>query len=62
MVRVAVFFRGREMAHKELGKDLLDNVVKLVEDLGKVEQPAIQAGKQLSLVLRSQSGQQTENS
>jgi len=53
IVRVAVFFRGREMAHKELGFDLLKKITDSVADLGKIEQQPTQSGKQIALVLRS---------
>ncbi len=52
-VRVSAFFRGREMAHKDLGHDLLKKVVDSVGDLSTVDQPATMSGKQLTIVLRS---------
>ncbi len=52
-VRVSAFFRGREMAHKELGHDLLKKVVDAVSDISTVDQPASMSGKQLTIVLRS---------
>ncbi len=36
-VRVSVMFRGREITHKELGKQLLDRLVEDTKDLSKVE-------------------------
>ncbi len=52
-VKITVFFRGRELAHKELGFKLAD---KIISDLGEVivldQQPQL-AGKQLSFVIRS---------
>jgi len=53
IVRVSVFFRGREMAHTELGKQLLDKVVEQVSDISTIEQEPTLAGKQLTIVLRS---------
>ncbi len=53
IVRVSAFFRGREMAHKELGHDLLKKVVDAASDISTVDQPASMSGKQLTIVLRS---------
>lgn len=53
-VRLVIIFRGRELAHKEIGFKLAD---RLLEKLGEriiVDQSAIFAGKQLSIVVRSQ--------
>jgi translation initiation factor IF-3 len=36
-VKFTIRFRGREMAHKELGRDLLDRVQKEAEEVAKVE-------------------------
>lgn len=52
-VRLTVIYRGREMAHQELGYKLID---KLLESLGSQvvsDQPAQLAGRQLSIVIRS---------
>ncbi len=52
-VKLTVVYRGRELAHKELGFKLAD---KLVADLGEnivVDQQPLFAGKQLNLVVRS---------
>lgn len=52
-VRLTVFFRGREMAHKDLGFKLAE---KIIEDYGEdiqVDQQPQLTGKQLSFVIRS---------
>ena len=36
--KVTVFFRGREMAHKDRGQLVLDRVVEMLSDVAKVEQ------------------------
>jgi translation initiation factor IF-3 len=36
-VKFTVFFRGREMAHQDLGRKILDRALKQVEDLGAPE-------------------------
>ena len=49
--KVTIRFRGREMAHKELGRDLLKRIEKDLEEYGSVEQfPELQ-GRQMIMVL-----------
>ncbi len=36
-VKFTVMFRGREMAYKEFGEELLDRVVENLEDIAKIE-------------------------
>jgi translation initiation factor IF-3 len=50
-VKITVKFRGREMAHMELGKKVLDRLVKDSEDLGSVEQPVKVEGRHMVIVL-----------
>ena len=52
-VKLAVFYRGREMAHKDLGFDLANKVIKSFEDRIVVDQKPQLAGKQLTFVIRS---------
>jgi translation initiation factor IF-3 len=51
--KIVIFFRGREMAHKDLGFALADKVISGYGDKAIVEQQPQLAGKQLSFVLRS---------
>lgn len=50
-VKVSLFFRGRENAHKELGFDLMNRVLADVRELGTVEQAPKLMGKNLLMVL-----------
>ena len=52
-VKVLIFFRGREMAHRELGYNLISQVVSALEDEAIVEQKPLMAGRNLSIVIRS---------
>lgn len=52
-VRIQVFFRGREMAHKELGYEMINKIVTLLEDEAVLEQQPQMAGRNLSIVIRS---------
>lgn len=50
-VKVNVIFRGREHAHRERGDEILQQVLKLVEDVAKVEQAPRMEGRSMSMVL-----------
>lgn len=52
-VKILIFYRGREMAHKELGYTLIDRVVEALEDDAIVEQKPQMAGRNLSITVRS---------
>jgi translation initiation factor IF-3 len=49
--KVTVFFRGREMAHKDLGEDILQRIVEMTADVAKVEQASRVEGRTMFLVL-----------
>jgi translation initiation factor IF-3 len=52
-VRLTVVYRGRELAHRELGYKLLDRIIEeLGENVTKEHEPLF-AGKQLNVVVRS---------
>lgn len=51
-VKILIFFRGREMAHKELGNELLDKVVALLGDKVVVEGKPQMNGRNLSVQVR----------
>jgi translation initiation factor IF-3 len=52
-VKIMIFFRGREMAHKELGYDLINQIITKLEDDAVVEQKPQMAGRNLSITVRS---------
>lgn len=54
-VKITVFYRGREMAHKDLGFKLADKVIESFGERIVVDQQPQLAGKQLSFVIRSNS-------
>ena len=49
--KVTLWFRGREMAHQDLGLKLLQRVESDLEELAKVEQMPKLEGRRLSMVL-----------
>ena len=52
-VRLQVFFRGRENAHRELGYDMITRIMTLLENDAVMEQTPQMAGRNLSVVIRS---------
>lgn len=50
-VKVAVFFRGREMAFLDRGREVLDKVVRDCEGLGKIDMPPRMEGRYMRLML-----------
>jgi translation initiation factor IF-3 len=49
--KITVRFRGREMAHQELGMELLKRVEKDLEEYGSVEQRPSMEGRQMTMVV-----------
>ena len=49
--KVTLRFRGREMAHQELGRQLLKRVEKDLEEIGTVEQFPRMEGRQMVMVV-----------
>jgi translation initiation factor IF-3 len=50
-VKVTLMFRGREMAHADLGRKLLDRLAEDIKEIGKVEAPPRQEGRTMILLL-----------
>ena len=50
-VKVTLRFRGREMAHQQLGLDLLNRVAADVAELGKVENMPRMEGRQMVMMI-----------
>lgn len=50
-VQVTQRFRGREITHKELGLDRLDDFAKSLADVAKIESPPKMLGRQANMVL-----------
>lgn len=50
-VKITLRFRGREMAHMQQSKHILDDFAKMLEDVATVEKPAKQEGRNISMVL-----------
>ncbi|HUY53247.1 MAG TPA: translation initiation factor IF-3 [Candidatus Dormibacteraeota bacterium] len=52
-VKFTIFYRGRELAHKEMGFKLAEKVIAYYSNKVVIDQPPQLAGKQLNFVARS---------
>lgn len=50
-VKVFVMFRGREMAHTEFGRKILDRVTKELEDISQIENEPKLEGRTMAMIL-----------
>lgn len=50
-VKVTLRFRGREMAHQNLGRDLLERVAEDIKEIGKVENMPKMEGRQMVMMI-----------
>jgi translation initiation factor IF-3 len=60
-VKITLFFRGRELAHKDIGFKLADRVINDFGDAIAVDQAPQLNGKQLSFVIRSTNHAKTKD-
>lgn len=51
-VRISAVYRGREMAHREIGHQLLDRIYKTIEDIAVIESQPLMAGRFLTMQVR----------
>lgn len=49
--KVVLRFRGREMAHQEIGREILDRVQQDLSQVGTVEQFPVMEGRQLVMLI-----------
>jgi translation initiation factor IF-3 len=50
-VKVTMMYRGRQMAHIDLGRAVLDRVANELKDIAKIEQDPKLEGRNMSMVL-----------
>ena len=50
-VKVALRFRGREMAHKDVGREILDSFFEKLEDVAVIDKPAKMEGRSMVMFL-----------
>ena len=51
-VKFTVKFKGREMQHTELGKELMNKIIKETKDIAKVESQPKFEGKQMVMIIQ----------
>ena len=61
-VKVTIMFRGREQTHPERGRDLLMRLAEDVKEIGQIESPPLQDGRNMVMLLgpTKAAGQQVE--
>ncbi len=60
-VKVTIMFRGREQSHPERGRMLLDRLLQDVSEIGVMEQPPLQEGRNMTMLLAPARGAGQEN-
>ena len=50
-VKITLRFRGREMAHQDLGRQLLERIAEDIKDVGRVENMPKMEGRQMVMVI-----------
>lgn len=50
-VRIRMWFRGREISHKEIGKKIIDRLINDIDRIGRVDRAPRMMGKTMVLVL-----------
>lgn len=55
-VKVTVRFRGRQMAHPQLGRQVLDSILAKLQGIAAVERPPVVEGRTMSMILTAATG------
>ncbi len=50
-VQFSVFFRGRQMLHKEQGNEMLNGIMERLQDVAKIERPSAMTGRRMTLLV-----------
>jgi translation initiation factor IF-3 len=50
-VMLCCLFRGRQMAHKEVGEQVVNHVFGILADIAKIESPCRMEGKRMVMLL-----------
>jgi translation initiation factor IF-3 len=58
-VKVSVVFRGREMAHPEIGRVLLEQITQAIKGTATVERPPLMEGRMMSMIVSKLTGSET---
>ena len=61
-VKISLLFRGREITHPELGREMLDRVFILLEDVAVIEQKPQLSGRDYNMILGINKDAKAQNS
>jgi translation initiation factor IF-3 len=50
-VKITVMFRGREITHPQIGRDLLDQIYGRLKAVGSIEKPASMEGRHMTMIM-----------
>ena len=50
-VRIRMMFKGREMAHQDIGKAVIDRIISDVNENGKIDKPPQMVGRTVVMIL-----------
>ena len=50
-VQFTMFFRGRQLLHREQGYAIYEEMIELLQDVAKIERPSRMAGRRMTLLL-----------
>jgi len=50
-VQFTMFFRGRQMLHRDQGYSILEDITELLQELAKIERPSTMSGRRMTLLL-----------
>ena len=59
-VKVTLRFRGREMAHQDIGREVLNQMIDMLKDVATIEQPPRVEGRNMSMMLSKATTKSTE--
>ena len=51
-VKFTIMFRGREMAHQDIGRRLIDQIINDLAEIAAIETPARSEGRTLTMVMQ----------
>lgn len=60
--KVTIMFRGREIVHPEIGRDILENVARSMKETASVEMAPRREGRQMFMILAPARGQKQQPS
>lgn len=60
-VKISVVFRGREVTHPQLGRDILQKVIGAVKDVAAMEKPPSMEGRAMTVILAPISSRQAKS-